>query len=164
MTLGAALFLLFLIGQRLGELALARRNTRRLLAQGAREVAPEHYPLIVALHTAWIIGLVVFGHDEVLRPIWLLVFVMLQGFRLWILVSLGPRWTTRIIVTDTPLVALGPYRWVNHPNYVLVVAEIAVAPLVLGLGWLAVVFSVLNAAVLTIRIRAEDRALRPTTV
>lgn len=163
MTLGAALFLVFLIGQRLGELALARRNTRRLLAQGAREVAPEHYPLIVALHTAWVIGLIFFGHDEVVRPIWLLVFVMLQGFRLWILVSLGPRWTTRIIVTDTPLVARGPYRWTNHPNYLLVVAEIAVAPLVLGLGWLAVAFSVLNAAVLTIRIRAEDRALRPKT-
>jgi len=78
-------------------------------------------------------------------------------------VSLGRRWTTRIIVTDTSLVARGPYRWVNHPNYLLVVAEIAVAPLVLGLGWLAVAFSLLNAAVLTKRIRTEDRALRPTT-
>lgn len=163
MTPGAAMFLVFLIGQRLAELALARRNTRRLLAQGAREVAPAHYPLIVALHAAWITGLVVFGHDEILRPIWLIVFMMLQGLRLWILVSLGPRWTTRIIVSDGPLVVRGPYRWINHPNYLLVVAEIAVAPLVLGLGWLAVVFSVLNAAVLTIRIRAEDRALRPTT-
>ena len=76
--------------------------------------------------------------------------------------SLGGRWTTRIIVTDTPLVARGPYRWINHPNYLLVVAEIAVAPLVLGLGWVALVFSALNAAILAIRIRAEDRALRPT--
>lgn len=161
MTLGATLFLVFLICQRLGELLLAKRNTTRLLAVGAREVAPGHYPLIVALHATWLLCLVVYGHDAALRPIWLVAFVMLQGVRLWILLSLGSRWTTRIIVTDTPLVARGPYRWVNHPNYLLVVAEIAVAPMVLGLGWVAAVFSVLNAAVLAIRIRVEDRALRP---
>lgn len=162
MTLGAALFLSFLVVQRLAELALARRNTARLLAQGAREVAPEHYPLIVALHTGWLLCLAAFGYDAAIHPVWLVVFVVLQAIRLWILVSLGGRWTTRIIVTDTPLVARGPYRWINHPNYLLVVAEIAVAPLVLGLGWVALVFSALNAAVLAIRIRAEDRALRPT--
>jgi methyltransferase len=160
-TTGAVLFLAFLIVQRLSELVLARRNTARLMAEGAREVAPGHYPLIVALHTGWIACLVVFGHDAALHPGWLAVFAALQGLRVWILATLGRRWTTRIIVTDEPLVARGPYRYLSHPNYVLVVAEIAVAPLVLGLTWVAVVFSLLNAAVLTIRIRAEDAALRP---
>ena len=159
MTVGAGLFLAFLVLQRLAELALSRRNTRALMAEGAREVAPGHYPLIVALHAAWITALVVLGHDAQLQIGWLVIFAVLQLFRLWILRTLGRRWTTRIIVTDTPLVAYGPYRWIAHPNYLLVVCEIAVAPLVLGLGWVAVVFSVLNAAVLSIRIRAENAAL-----
>nr|WP_214650089.1 isoprenylcysteine carboxylmethyltransferase family protein [Palleronia pontilimi] len=158
--MGAALFLGFLVVQRLSELVLARRNTRRLLAQGAREVAPEHYKLIVALHAAWLGALALFGHDAAVQPGWLAVFVVLQGVRLWILGSLGRRWTTRIIVLDEPLVARGPYRFVKHPNYALVVAEIAVAPLVLGLVWVAVIFSILNAGVLAIRIRAEDDALK----
>jgi len=160
MTLGASLFLGFLVLQRLSELVIARRNTARLLADGAREVAPGHYPLIVAMHTAWIASLIWFGHDEAVLWPWLAAFALLQAFRVWILASLGARWTTRIIVTDTPLVVRGPYRWIDHPNYVLVVAEIAVAPMVLGLVWVAIVFSVLNAAVLFIRIRAENSALR----
>lgn len=161
MTTGAALFLGFLIVQRLSELVLARRNTPRLLADGAHEVAAAHYPLIVALHAAWIGALVFYGHDEDLRLHWLAAFALLQAFRLWVLASLGSRWTTRIIVTETPLVARGPYRWLSHPNYLLVVLEIAVAPLVLGLAWVALIFSALNAAVLTIRIRAENAALAP---
>ena len=160
MTLGASLFLGFLVLQRLSELVIARRNTARLLADGAREVAPGHYPLIVAMHTAWIASLIWFGHGEAVLWPWLAAFALLQAFRVWILASLGARWTTRIIVTDTPLVVRGPYRWIDHPNYVLVVAEIAVAPMVLGLVWVAIVFSVLNAAVLFIRIRAENSALR----
>ena len=158
---GSALFLGFLILQRLSELLIARRNTARLLAGGAREVAPEHYPLIVALHAAWITALVVFGWGASVNLVWLAVFAVLQAFRVWILATLGGRWTTRIIVTDTPLVARGPFRFIDHPNYALVVAEIAVAPLVLGLWWVALVFTVLNGIVLSIRIRAEDAALRP---
>ena len=161
MNTAAALFLAFLVIQRLSELVIARRNTAELLANGAREVAPGHYPLIVALHTCWIAALVIFGYDEAVRPFWLALFAVLQAFRVWILVSLGRRWTTRIIVTDTPLVARGPYRWVSHPNYLLVVCEIAVAPLVLGLWWVALVFTLPNAAVLSIRIRAENAALSP---
>lgn len=158
---GALLFLGFIILQRLGELALARRNTAALLARGAVEHGAGHYPLIVLMHAGWIICLVVFGWDRPLHLVWLAFFVLLQGLRLWILASLGPRWTTRIIVLDAPLVAAGPFRVMRHPNYALVVAEIAVAPLVLGLPGVALVFSVLNAAVLTIRIRAENRALSP---
>ena len=161
MTSGAALFIAFLLVQRLGELVIARRNTARLLAEGAHEVGAAHYPLIVALHAAWLAAIAILGHDRPVHFGWLAAFVVLQALRLWILASLGPRWTTRIIVTGTPLVARGPYRWLPHPNYTLVVAEIAVAPMVLGLTWVAVVFTVLNALVLTIRIRAENAALAP---
>ncbi|KAF0676144.1 isoprenylcysteine carboxyl methyltransferase family protein [Profundibacterium mesophilum] len=153
----------FLIVQRLAELILARRNTARLLERGAREVAPGHYPLIVLLHSAWIATLLWFGHDQPVHPGWLAVFAALQGLRVWILATLGERWTTRIIVLDAPLVAAGPFRYLRHPNYTLVVAEIAVVPLALGLPLIALLFTLLNAAVLAIRIRAEDRALRGST-
>ena len=159
LRLGAALFLAFLIAQRLGELVLAKRNTARLMARGAREVSAGHYPLIVALHTAWIVALVVAGHDEALHLGWLAAFALLQLARLWILASLGERWTTRIIVLDEPLVAKGPFALMRHPNYALVICEIAVAPLVLGLTWIALLFSVLNALALSVRIAEEERAL-----
>ncbi len=146
--------------QRLGELWFSRRNTRRLLANGAREHAPEHYPLIVGLHIAW---LALLWWLAPLRPIdgfWLAMFVLIELARIWVLVSLGARWTTRIIVVpDAPLVRKGPYRLLNHPNYLVVVAEIAVLPLVFGLWRTAAVFSLLNGAILAIRIRAENRAL-----
>lgn len=158
--IGAILFLAFVIVQRLGELVLAKRNTARLLARGAVEHAPGHYPAIVALHTAWIGALVIWGWDQPLHLGWLALFAVLQGLRIWVLATLGPRWTTRIIVIDEPLVLGGPFRVLPHPNYAVVIAEIAVTPLVLGLPWIAVIFSVLNAALLFgIRIPAENRAL-----
>lgn len=155
----AALFLAFVVVQRLAELLIAKRNTTRLLARGAHEHGAEHYPVMVAMHTAWIVALIAFGHDNVVNPWWLAVFALLQVARVWILVSLGDRWTTRIIVLDEPLVARGPFSFMRHPNYVLVCAEILVAPMVLGLVWVAVVFSALNAAMLFVRIRAEEQAL-----
>lgn len=157
----AVLFLAFIIVQRLSELVIAKRNTARLLAQGAVEHGAGHYPVMVAMHSAWIAALVVFGWQNPVSLPWLAVFVLLQVFRVWILATLGPRWTTRIIVLPEPLVARGPFRFFKHPNYVLVVAEIIVAPMVLGLVWVAVVWTVLNAAMLWVRIRAEDRALAP---
>ena len=157
----ALLFIGFVIIQRLAELWLARRNTQRLLARGAREVGAEHYPLIVAMHTAWIIALVVFGWTAPVSLPWLAAYVVLQGFRVWILSSLGERWTTRIIILDEPLVQRGPYRFISHPNYVLVVAEIIVVPMVLGLVWVAAIFTILNAAVLALRISREGAALAP---
>ncbi len=147
--------------QRLGELWLSRRNTSRLLAQGAREHAPGHYPLIVALHAAWLACLWVFGLKSMIDPFWLALFVITELARIWTLAALGPRWTTRIIVLpDVPLVRRGPYRWLNHPNYWIVVAEIAIFPLVFGLWKIALIFSILNGALLSIRIREENRALR----
>lgn len=156
----AQAFIVFLVLQRLAELILARRNTRRLLAAGAREHGAAHYPLIVALHAAWLAAIALGGWSGSVRPGWLAVFVLLQLARIWVIANLGLRWTTRIIVTDGPLVARGPYRWLSHPNYAVVVAEILVAPMVLGLWPVAVLFTVLNALVLRIRIRAEARALR----
>ena len=146
--------------QRLGELWLANRNTRRLLSQGAREHAPGHYPLIVAIHALWLATLWWFGPDRPLDIFWLAMFVIVEIARIWVLASLGPRWTTRIIVLpEAPLVRRGPYRFVNHPNYLVVVAEIVVLPLVFGLWPVALIFSALNAAALAIRIRAENAAL-----
>ena len=146
--------------QRLGELWLANRNTRRLLSQGAREHAPGHYPLIVAVHALWLATLWWFGLDRPLDIFWLAMFVIVEIARIWVLASLGPRWTTRIIVLpEAPLVRRGPYRFVNHPNYLVVIAEIVVLPLVFGLWPVALIFSALNAAALAIRIRAENAAL-----
>jgi methyltransferase len=146
--------------QRIGELWLSNRNTRRLLAQGAHEVGARHYPLIVGVHFWWLALLWWLAPDRPIAWSWLAIFVLLQIARLWVLATLGPRWTTRIIVVPgAPLVRRGPYRWVNHPNYLVVIGEIAVLPLVFGLWPVALIFTVLNAAVLWIRIRDEDRAL-----
>jgi methyltransferase len=146
--------------QRLGELWLSNRNTRRLFAQGAREFGASHYPLIVALHVLWLACLWWFARLRPVDGFWLAVFVLIELARIWVLASLGPRWTTRIIVLpDAPLVRRGPYRWLNHPNYVVVIAEIAVLPLVFGLWQVTLIFSALNAAFLAVRIREENRAL-----
>jgi len=159
----AILLLAFVTVERLAELVLARRNTRALLAQGAVEHAPGHYPLIVLLHAAWLVGLWVFGWDQPVSPFWFAVFALLQAARIWVLMTLGPRWTTRIIVLPgAALVAKGPYRFVSHPNYLVVIGEIAVLPLCFGLTWFAILFSLANAAILTIRIRAESAALAGT--
>jgi len=146
--------------QRLAELWLSNRNTRRLIAQGAREHAPAHYPLIVAVHALWLAALWWFAPGRAVDGFWLAIFVLIEIGRIWVLGSLGRRWTTRIIIIpNEPLVRHGPYRFVNHPNYVVVVAEIAVLPLVFGLSQVALIFTLLNAAVLAIRIREENRAL-----
>ena len=146
--------------QRLGELVVANRNTRRLLAAGGVEVAAEHYPLIVGLHAAWLVGLWLLGWERAVSLPWLGVYLLLQAARVWVLVTLGRRWTTRIIVVPgETLVRKGPYRFLSHPNYAVVAGEIAVLPLVFGLVAYAIVFSVLNASALWIRIRAETRAL-----
>jgi methyltransferase len=146
--------------QRAGELVLSHYNTRRLMARGAVEVAPRHYPLMVAVHATWLISLWVFGHEAPINTPALMFYLVLQGLRFWVMRTLGPRWTTRIIVLPgEPLVRAGPYRYLAHPNYAVVAGEIAVLPLALGLPWLAALFTILNAAVLAIRIRAENRAL-----
>ena len=159
MILSVAL-LAFVTAQRLGELVLARRNTRRLMARGAVETGAGHYPFIVALHGAWLVGLWLLAWD---RPVnlWLLaVFLGLQALRVWVIATLGERWTTRIItLPGAPLTRRGPYRLLSHPNYVVVAAEIFVLPAAFGLVAFALVFSALNAAMMFVRISSETRAL-----
>jgi methyltransferase len=146
--------------QRLGELVIARRNTRRLLAAGGIEHGANHYPVMVALHAAWLVGLWVLAWDRPVNPAWLGAYLLLEVLRVWVLLSIGARWTTRIIVVPgETLVRKGPYRLIPHPNYAVVVGEIAVLPLVFGLAGYAAVFTVLNAALLWWRIRAETAAL-----
>ena len=150
--------------QRVGELVIADRNTRRLLAAGGVEHGADHYPLIVGLHAAWLGGLWLLAWDRPVNLAWLAVYLLLEAGRAWVLASIGTRWTTRIIaVPGETLVRRGPYRFIPHPNYAVVVGEIAVLPLVFGLWAYALVFSVLNASVLWIRIRAERRALDEAT-
>ena len=161
MTVGEGAILVgFIAAQRLAELLLARANTRRLLAAGGVEFGRSHYGVIVALHAGWFVCLAVFGSGRDIDRWWLAVFVALQVARVWTIASLGPRWTTRIVVVPgEPRVARGPYRLLRHPNYCIVAAEIAVAPLALGLPWLAAVFFLLNGLVLAIRIKTEEAAL-----
>lgn len=156
-----ASFILALVTmQRIGELVLARHNTSRLRARGAIEVGAGHYPLLVSMHGAWLISLWILGHDQPVDPFLLLAFIILQAMRWWVLSTLGPRWTTRIIVLPgAPLVTGGPYRYLSHPNYAVVTAEIALLPLALHLPWVALIFTALNAAMLAVRIRAEQSAL-----
>ncbi len=159
MSFASAILLLVTL-QRLGELVLSRRNTRRLLARGAIEIGAKHYPLIVSVHAAWLIALWIWGRDQDVNLVALSGFMVLQGLRLWVLATLGPRWTTRIIVLPgEPLVASGPYKYLAHPNYAVVIGEIALLPLTLHLPVLALIFTALNAAVLVIRIREETSAL-----
>lgn len=146
--------------ERLFELVFSSRNTKRLRAMGAREEGQGHYPLMVAFHFAWIVTLWFLARDREPDLFWLANYVLLQAARLWVMASLGPRWTTRIIVLPgEDLVEEGPYRFLNHPNYWVVAGEIAVLPLVFGLPWVALVFTILNVAILSVRIREENRAL-----
>ena len=159
--IGSVLLLALVTLQRLGELWLAERNTRALKAKGAYEVAPGHYPAIVALHALWLGGLWWLAWDRPLNWWFVALFLVVEGLRVWTLMSLGPRWTTRIIVLPgAPLVRRGPYRFLAHPNYAVVAAEILILPLCFGLATYAAVFTLLNAAVLAVRIGAENRALR----
>ena len=160
MTATAIAILVFVTLQRLFELWLSSRNTRRLLARGAVETGAGHYPLIVAVHLLWLGSLWWLAPGRPIKVLWLAIFALLQLGRIWVLATLGPRWTTRILILPgVPLVRSGPYRWLSHPNYLVVVGEIAVLPLAFGLWSVAAFFSLMNAIVLAIRIRQENRAL-----
>ena len=158
-----AWILAFVALQRLAELALAARNTRRLLVRGGREIGAAHYPLFVLLHASWLVALAVaIPADAPPSRLLLCAFAALQVGRVWVVATLGPYWTTRIITLDgAPLVRSGPFRLVRHPNYWIVAGEIAVLPLAFGEWRIALVWSLLNAALLRHRIRVEEAALAP---
>ena len=152
---------LLVAAQRLGELVYARRNESRLRARGAVESGARHYPLFILLHGAWLLAVfLLIPADRV--PSWplLALFLLLQAARVWVVATLGPYWTTRVLsLPGAPLVRRGPYRWVRHPNYLIVTAEIAVLPLAFGAWSIAIVFSLANALLLYHRIGVEERAL-----
>ena len=150
----------FVTLQRLVELRLADRNSSRLLADGAVEFGRAHYPFIIALHMLWLAALWWWAPGRAIDIPLLVLFALLQLGRVWVISTLGERWTTRIIVKPgATLVRKGPYRFLNHPNYLIVTLEIAVLPLVFGLWRIALLFSLFNAAILAIRIGEENRAL-----
>ncbi len=160
------LLVVFIIVQRLLELRVARRNLRWALSKGGREYAPEHYPFMVALHTAWILALLLEGIARggalgALWPVWLTVFALAQLGRYWVISTLGTYWNTRIvIIPGGERVRRGPFRFFEHPNYLVVAVELFCAPMIFGAWGTAVVFTLLNAwLLLGVRIPAEERAL-----
>lgn len=156
------IIVLLVAAQRLAELLLARRNTRRLLAAGGVEAGAAHYPLFIVLHTGWLVALFLLTPaSETPQAGWLALFVLLQAGRVWVVASLGRRWTTRVIVLPGAApVRAGPYRWLSHPNYLVVAGELAVLPLAFGQVWLAVAASLANLPLTLHRIRVEEHALR----
>jgi methyltransferase len=142
--------------QRVLELLLSRRHERALRAKGAYERGAGHYPVIVGLHTGWLISMLLEGwmRGAELSILW-------QALRYWAILSLGERWTTRVVILPgVSLVERGPYRHAQHPNYLAVALEIFSAPLIFGASFTALAFTVLNVGVLLLRIRTETRALR----
>ncbi len=159
----AHIILLFVALQRGMELIYASRNTARLKQRGAVEVGRSHYPFVVLLHVSWLLAMAAgIDRDPMVRPLPLFLFAVLQALRVWVIVALGRFWTTRIIsVDDEPLVRHGPYRYFRHPNYLVVIGEMAVLPLVFDQTANALIFSVLNLVVLAWRIHVEEAALEP---
>ena len=156
---GTAL-LIFVTLQRFAEFIRDRRNTARLIAAGAVEHGKSHYVFFAGTHAAWLAGLWMLGYARAVEPIWLIPFALLTVGRYWVMGTLGRRWTTRIIVlSGAPLIKTGPYRFVRHPNYIVVIGEMVVVPLALGLPAYALTFFAIYACAATVRIRAENEAL-----
>ena len=160
--------LAYYAAQRFGELALSARNTRLLLARGAREHGQEHLPMLIVLHTLFPIALAtevlaLHARPGALTPLWVGSFVAAQGLRWAAMRALGDRWSARVVVIPgVPLVRHGPYRWLRHPNYLAVVIELLAAPLMFGAWRTAAAFSAANLLALRLRIRCEERALAGT--
>ena len=154
-----AVLLAYVTSQRVIELVVANRNTRALVARGAYEEGAAHYLVMVALHATWLATAWAYGWSRALRPEFVVFFVVLQVGRWWVLRTLGERWTTRIIMAPwAPPVTSGPFRFVRHPNYLVVALELPCVSLALGLAWHAFVFGALNLAMLGWRIRCENAA------
>jgi methyltransferase len=159
-------FIALLALERLGELALSRRNARRAFARGGREVGQRHYRVMALFHSGFLVACAAAPWLQP-RPFpgalgWVALAGALaaQALRYWAIASLGERWNVRIIVVPgaAPVVR-GPYRWVRHPNYIAVALELACVPLVMGLWPLALAFSLGNLLLMLVRIRSEEAAL-----
>ena len=160
------IFVVLITLQRVLELLLSRRHERALMVKGAYERGAGHYPVVVGLHVGWLVSMLLEGwvrgvELSILWPFWLALFVGGQALRYWAILSIGERWTTRVVILPgVPLVKRGPYKHVQHPNYLAVTLEIFSAPLVFGASFTALAFTLLNVGVLLLRIRTETRALR----
>jgi methyltransferase len=152
----------YVIAQRLAELVYANANTRRLLAAGGREFGRKHYPLFIILHGGWLFAITYYAAPSATPNLVLLIaFIASQALRFWTLASIGRWWTTRIIsAPHFPRVKKGPYRFLPHPNYTVVVIEIALLPLLLSAPLVALAFSIANAMLLAWRIRVEADVLK----
>lgn len=160
------IFLLFVILQRIVELAIAKRNERIVRGEGAIESDRNGYKIIVAMHVAFFISLVLekVFLERGLNSLWIffaILFVLAQFLRYWAISSLGVYWNTRVLVVpNSKLVTSGPYKYLRHPNYVVVVTEMAVIPLIFSCYITAAVFSVINLILLRRRVRIEEEALQ----
>lgn len=157
------LFITFIIVLRIVELIIARRNEKWMRAQGALEYGQAHYPFIVALHSLFFVSLIVeytFSDKQHFDPILILVYLLVVTVKFWVIGSLGKYWNTKILrIPNAVLVKKGLYKYIKHPNYILVVAELLLIPLCFQLYFTAIVFGLLNALMLSVRIKEENRVL-----
>ncbi|HCU20663.1 MAG: hypothetical protein A2X11_10815 [Bacteroidetes bacterium GWE2_42_24] len=158
------LFISFVVLLRIGELLLSKSNEKWLLRNGAVEYGQKHYPFIVALHVLFIIS-VIFEYSRQPNPTYSLFLIIsyfvLLSLKAWVILSLGKFWNTRIYrIPDIPLINKGPFRYFKHPNYLIVIAEIAVIPLIFDLYYTAITFSMLNVIMLFTRVKNENKALQ----
>ncbi len=166
------LFFLFvgcIIAQRVIELVVAKRNERWIKARGGVEFGARHYPIIVLIHTTFLMTMIleVLSFERELSYFWVVLlvgFFLTQGMRIWAIRSLGPYWNTKIIVLPgASVVKKGPYRFIKHPNYVIVALEIVLIPLMFNAYITAIIFTIFNLLILAIRIPTEERALTALT-
>lgn len=158
------LFISFIILLRIAELILSRRNEIWLLQNGAIEYGQKHYPYIVALHVLFIVSLIIeysTTQTASLSLFFLVLYLLFVLFKALVISSLGKFWNTKIYhIPDFPLMKNGVYKYIKHPNYLIVIAEIAIIPLVFHLYYTAIAFTVLNAIILSIRIKEENKVLK----
>ncbi|MDD5184746.1 MAG: isoprenylcysteine carboxylmethyltransferase family protein [Paludibacter sp.] len=158
------LFILFIILLRTGELILSRSNEIWLLQNGAVEYGQKHYPYIVALHVLFIVSLIIeysTKQTAFFSLFFLVLYLLFLAFKVWVILSLGKFWNTKIYhISDFPLIKNGVYKYVKHPNYLIVIAEIAIIPLVFHLYFTAIAFTVLNAIMLSVRVKEENKVLK----
>lgn len=164
------LFILFVIAQRLVELVIAKRNEKLMLANGAVEFDWKGYKFIVLIHICFFISLVsekTFLNRE-LNGFWvifLILFILAQLLRYFSIASLGMFWNTRIIILKgSPLIKKGPYRFLKHPNYIAVITELAVIPLIFSCYITAIIFTIFNLFILRRRIKIEEQALNQAAI
>lgn len=159
----------FVIMQRIIELVIAKRNETVMLSKGAYEVGSEHYPFMIALHVSFFISIIFevlfFKHTlSTLFPFLFVCFLIVQFIRIWCLVSLGLFWNTKIIILPgANVVKKGPYKFLRHPNYIVVCSEILLLPLMFNAFFTAFIFTLLNLSMLSVRIPTEEKALMEAT-